>query len=212
MLHLQHGAVRDVWGRASWGHSCWCTSFRCSLLCAHSAERCGEDVSNIGVFLNWWSSRCLISRGWQANTMEEQFCSVCREAWLLLFKSLGHLQNWTKSRSSEDRRRIGIFFLRRIFCSVAGQGVGKSSSGDYMVLGREEHLDPHNHNILKTFCNLCVVSVLHCVDRAFDAVSRGIPELKKGARAPQDEVKNGHGRVWAVPYFREKPRKVGNSG
>ena len=39
-------------------------------------------------------------------------------------------------------------------------------------------------------------SLFHCVEGAFDAASRGTPELKNGAR--RDELKNGHGRVWAV--------------
>ena len=39
--------------------------------------------------------------------------------------------------------------------------------------------------------NLCVFSVFHCVEAAFDATSRGISEIKNGAL--RDELKNGSG-------------------
>ena len=47
--------------------------------------------------------------------------------------------------------------------------------------------------------NLCVFSVLHCVEGAFGASSRGTPKLKHGV--PRDELKNGCGCVCTVPYF-----------
>ena len=40
--------------------------------------------------------------------------------------------------------------------------------------------------------------MVHCVEGAFDASSRGTPKLKNGV--PQDELKNGCGCVLAVPY------------
>ena len=46
--------------------------------------------------------------------------------------------------------------------------------------------------------NLCGISVFHCVEGAFGASSGGTPIMKNGA--PQDELKNGRGRGWAVPY------------
>ena len=51
--------------------------------------------------------------------------------------------------------------------------------------------------------NICVFSVLHYVEGASDAISRGTPELRNGA--PRDELKNGRGSVWAVACFFEKP-------
>ena len=39
--------------------------------------------------------------------------------------------------------------------------------------------------------------MFHCVEGAFDVTSGGTPSLKNGA--PQDELKNGRGRSWAVP-------------
>ena len=42
-------------------------------------------------------------------------------------------------------------------------------------------------------------SVFHCVEGAFGAPSGGNPKTKNGA--PRDELKNGCGRGWAVPYF-----------
>ena len=45
---------------------------------------------------------------------------------------------------------------------------------------------------------LCVLSVFHCVEGAFDAASGGTPKMKNGA--PRDEFKHGRGRVWVVPY------------
>ena len=46
--------------------------------------------------------------------------------------------------------------------------------------------------------NLRGFFVFHCVERAFGASSRGTPKMKNGA--PRDELKNGRGRGWAVPY------------
>ena len=46
--------------------------------------------------------------------------------------------------------------------------------------------------------DLCGFSVLRCVEGAFGASSGGTPKLKNGA--PRDELKNGCGRGWAVPY------------
>ena len=46
--------------------------------------------------------------------------------------------------------------------------------------------------------NLCGLSVFHCVEGAFGASSGGTPKMKHGA--PRDELKNGCGRGWAVPY------------
>ena len=46
--------------------------------------------------------------------------------------------------------------------------------------------------------NLCGFSVFHRVQGAFGASSGGTPKMKNGAL--QDEVKNGRGRGWAVPY------------
>ena len=45
--------------------------------------------------------------------------------------------------------------------------------------------------------NLCGFSVFHCVEGAFGASSGGTPKLKNGVL--RDELKNGCGRVWAVP-------------
>ena len=45
--------------------------------------------------------------------------------------------------------------------------------------------------------NLCGFSVFHCVEGAFGASSGGTP-MKNGA--PRDELKNGRGCGWAVPY------------
>ena len=39
------------------------------------------------------------------------------------------------------------------------------------------------------------------VEGAFGAPSRGTPKMKNGA--PRDELKNGRGRAWAVPYRSE---------
>ena len=49
--------------------------------------------------------------------------------------------------------------------------------------------------------NLCGFSVFHCVEGAFGASSGGTPKMKNGA--PRDELQNGRGRGWAVPYYRE---------
>ena len=46
--------------------------------------------------------------------------------------------------------------------------------------------------------NLCGFSVFHCVEGAFGAPSGGNPKMKSGE--PRDELKNGCGRSWAVPY------------
>ena len=49
--------------------------------------------------------------------------------------------------------------------------------------------------------NLYVFSVFHCVEgcrRGTWCVIRGTPKMKNGA--PRDELKNGRGRVWVVPY------------
>ena len=46
--------------------------------------------------------------------------------------------------------------------------------------------------------NLCVFSVFHCAEGAFGASSGGTPKTKNGA--PPDELKNGRGRGWALPY------------
>ena len=46
--------------------------------------------------------------------------------------------------------------------------------------------------------NLCGFSVFHCVEGAFDASCGGTPKMKNGAL--RDELKNGCGRGWAVPY------------
>ena len=48
--------------------------------------------------------------------------------------------------------------------------------------------------------NLCVFSVFHCVEGAFGAASGGTPKMKNGA--PQNELKNGRGRGWAVCLFK----------
>ena len=48
------------------------------------------------------------------------------------------------------------------------------------------------------FPNLCGFSVFHCVEGAFGASSGGTPKMRNGA--PRDELKNGRGRGWAVPY------------
>ena len=47
--------------------------------------------------------------------------------------------------------------------------------------------------------NLCGFSVFHCVEGAFGASPGGTPKMKNGA--PRDELKNGRGRGWAVPYL-----------
>ena len=47
--------------------------------------------------------------------------------------------------------------------------------------------------------DLCGFSVFHCVEGAFGASSGGTPKMKNGA--PRDELKNGRGRGWAVPFF-----------
>ena len=44
----------------------------------------------------------------------------------------------------------------------------------------------------------CVFSVFHCVEGAFGAASGGTLKMKYGA--PRDELKNGRGRVWVVPF------------
>ena len=49
--------------------------------------------------------------------------------------------------------------------------------------------------------NLCVFSVFHCVEGAFGAASRGTPKTQNGA--PRNELKNGRGRGWAVPYMKQ---------
>ena len=46
--------------------------------------------------------------------------------------------------------------------------------------------------------NLCGFSVFHCIEGAFGVSSGGTPKMKNGA--PRDELKNGRGRCWAVPY------------
>ena len=53
--------------------------------------------------------------------------------------------------------------------------------------------------------NLCGFSVFHCVEGAFGASSGGTPNMKNGA--PRDELKNGRGRGWAVPYCFLGPRE-----
>ena len=67
----------------------------------------------------------------------------------------------------------------------------------------------HNHSFPKGFCilclikrhlmahpmtNLCVFSVIHCVEGAFDAASRRTPKLEN--RAPQYELKN-----WSLSWL-----------
>ena len=47
--------------------------------------------------------------------------------------------------------------------------------------------------------NLYVLSVSCCVEGTFGVASGGTPRMKDGA--PRDELKNGCGRVWIVPYF-----------
>ena len=56
----------------------------------------------------------------------------------------------------------------------------------------KQHLMAHQ---MKDFCGF---SVLHYVQGASGASSGGTPKLKNGT--PQDELKNGCGRGWAVPY------------
>ena len=46
--------------------------------------------------------------------------------------------------------------------------------------------------------NLHGFFVFHCVEGAFGASSGGTPKMKNGA--PRDELKNGRGHGWAVPY------------
>ena len=57
---------------------------------------------------------------------------------------------------------------------------------------------PKRHLMAHQMKNLCGFSVFHCVEGAFGASSGGTPTMKKGA--PRDELKNGCGRSWAVPY------------
>ena len=56
--------------------------------------------------------------------------------------------------------------------------------------------------------NLFVFHVFHCVEGAFGAASGGTPKMKNGA--PRDELRNGCGCVWAVPYlnFPENVRRT----
>ena len=48
--------------------------------------------------------------------------------------------------------------------------------------------------------NPCVFSVFHCVKKEGHLMRHpGVPPEQKNG-APRDELKNGRGRVWAVPY------------
>ena len=60
---------------------------------------------------------------------------------------------------------------------------------------------PKRHLMAHQMKNLCGFSVFHCVEGAFGASSGGTPKMKNGA--PRDELKNGHGRGWAVPKKKE---------
>ena len=57
--------------------------------------------------------------------------------------------------------------------------------------------------------NIIGFSVFHCVEGAFGASSVGTPKMQNGV--PRDELKNGRGRGWAVPYF-FSPSRCGSSG
>ena len=58
---------------------------------------------------------------------------------------------------------------------------------------------PKRHSMAHQMKNLCDFSVFHCVEGAFGASSGGTPKMKNGA--PRDELKNGRGHRWAVPYL-----------
>ena len=69
---------------------------------------------------------------------------------------------------------------------------------------------PKRHLMAHQMKNLCGFSVFHCVEGAFGVSSGGVPKMKNGA--PRDELKNGRGRGWAVPYLRELEvqRRIGH--
>ena len=91
-----------------------------------------------------------------------------------------------------------------------------SSIGDTPTLSLHRGWPKHNHNqeiFQKSFAsdatpkrhlmahqmkNLCGFSVFHCVEGAFGASSMGTRKLQNGVL--RDELKNGCGCVWAVPY------------
>ena len=58
---------------------------------------------------------------------------------------------------------------------------------------------PKRHLMAHQMKNLSGFSVFHCVEGAIGASSGGYPKNETGA--PRDELKNGRGRGWAVPYF-----------
>ena len=58
---------------------------------------------------------------------------------------------------------------------------------------------PKRHLMAHQMRNLCGFSVFHCAEGAIGASFRGTPKMKNGA--PQDELQDGRGGGWVVPYF-----------
>ena len=88
--------------------------------------------------------------------------------------------------------------LRRLLISHGSQGRPKHNHNHNLTKSFASDATPKRHLMAHQMKNLCGFSAFHCVEGAFGASSGGYPKMKNGA--PRDELKNGRGRGWAIPY------------